>query len=1141
MKTLNRLILVNWYLLSATQIEIRGNAALVGANGSGKSSIIDAIQTLLLGGDQNHIRFNASATGKKSKRTLREYCLGIVRDPSAEDDENTAFAPRERAITYIVCSFFDDQTNEETVVGLALHASLLENSCHIAGRFIAPRLAVNLRDFIEDVGGNDKPIPWERVREELSRRCREQRKDLITPTDAISFVTRMGQELGNEGRSLEPKRFAKNLQNAITFAPIDDVSEFVRRYILEHKPIRVRDLQDSLRRYREIADKTREVKERIEALKVTLQFYLEANKCLLRAQQYDWVEKESAVARLGQQVAELEVAINSAQTALEELEKVKASLKLQREAQADRQAQIKAELMVDTAEARAKELQAQKENQELKRQQVTDALVAAHSNLSSIVTLHDYRDQCSVELCNRLDESAKLIPSRDSQNFVSWPDDPEAIMRLIQEMLPNLAEIQGNVSDAHQKLIAEQAGRNQKLVEMRSEISALEKGEAPLSTNTRRLIEILASHSITSTPLCDLIDVTDERWRDSVESFLSKNREALIVDPNHAVDAVRHYRREGKGLYGARVVNTRKTLEWQEKAEKGSLAEIIRTQNPHARAYVNRLLGRVMRVESEADLVRHDRAITTDGMVNSNGSVQRMQQERPLLGRNAREKRLKSMQAEFQSIAEIQTKAGKEVTRANALKDRLVVIASKWESIPDLRKSAAERAIAGKRIAEITEELASLDLSTTQGLRAELEAGQVKLEALDKNIQENDNTEIGLRTQLNNNSNTLGEANVKLQAANDERRMTEGRPGFNQEEASKLFEKLLAEATGDYKAVEGKARGRAEANRKDTVLRFADALQSLNDYAHRHSALLPGGGLPPEQRHAELSAWTQDNLKTLEETQLADLTKQAEDARTEAEKIFNSQFIGQLRDNLHKVADSLDELNRNLQKREFHGEVYRFKHWHAPDYEPIIRWVMAASEVDRENVGSLFDRTLSPDNEHYEGRRRIQELLLSTENTDALELKLADYRNYFQFDVEMKDVKGRSSTMLSKRLGKGSGGEHQTPFYVAISASLAATYRIDRGMDGQPRSGMALALFDEAFSKLDVQNTSNALQFLRDLGMQTLVAAPNEKYAPLAEEMDTMVNVYRDGDAVEIEVKHLKPAARALLAKDNPFKQANAQ
>lgn len=49
MKQLNRIILVNWYVLGAVEIPIKGNVAVVGPNGSGKSSLLDAIQTVLMG------------------------------------------------------------------------------------------------------------------------------------------------------------------------------------------------------------------------------------------------------------------------------------------------------------------------------------------------------------------------------------------------------------------------------------------------------------------------------------------------------------------------------------------------------------------------------------------------------------------------------------------------------------------------------------------------------------------------------------------------------------------------------------------------------------------------------------------------------------------------------------------------------------------------------------------------------------------------------------------------------------------------------------------------------------------------------------------------------------------------------------
>ena len=60
MKQLNRIVLVNWYVLGAVEVPIKGNVAIVGPNGSGKSSLLDAIQTILMGGHKRNLSFNAS-------------------------------------------------------------------------------------------------------------------------------------------------------------------------------------------------------------------------------------------------------------------------------------------------------------------------------------------------------------------------------------------------------------------------------------------------------------------------------------------------------------------------------------------------------------------------------------------------------------------------------------------------------------------------------------------------------------------------------------------------------------------------------------------------------------------------------------------------------------------------------------------------------------------------------------------------------------------------------------------------------------------------------------------------------------------------------------------------------------------------
>jgi uncharacterized protein YPO0396 len=142
------------------------------------------------------------------------------------------------------------------------------------------------------------------------------------------------------------------------------------------------------------------------------------------------------------------------------------------------------------------------------------------------------------------------------------------------------------------------------------------------------------------------------------------------------------------------------------------------------------------------------------------------------------------------------------------------------------------------------------------------------------------------------------------------------------------------------------------------------------------------------------------------------------------------------------------------------------------------------------------------------------------------------------FDVEMCDTEGTPTADLEHRIQKGSGGENQTPFYVAIGASLASAYRLKEEY-GKHHGGMSLAVFDEAFSKLSVATCHSCIEFLKNIQLQLLVAAPDEKYATMAEVMDTIVWVTRDGGTVETEVIFIKPAMRALLRSDNPYLKAS--
>ncbi len=81
MKMIKKLLLIHWHYFSHQLIELEDLNFLTGKNASGKSTIIDALQLLLLG-DTSGSFFNKAANGK-GNRSLRGYLMGELGDDEA--------------------------------------------------------------------------------------------------------------------------------------------------------------------------------------------------------------------------------------------------------------------------------------------------------------------------------------------------------------------------------------------------------------------------------------------------------------------------------------------------------------------------------------------------------------------------------------------------------------------------------------------------------------------------------------------------------------------------------------------------------------------------------------------------------------------------------------------------------------------------------------------------------------------------------------------------------------------------------------------------------------------------------------------------------------------------------------------------
>ena len=73
-----------------------------------------------------------------------------------------------------------------------------------------------------------------------------------------------------------------------------------------------------------------------------------------------------------------------------------------------------------------------------------------------------------------------------------------------------------------------------------------------------------------------------------------------------------------------------------------------------------------------------------------------------------------------------------------------------------------------------------------------------------------------------------------------------------------------------------------------------------------------------------------------------------------------------------------------------------------------------------------------------------------------------------------------------------SGGETQTPFYIAVLASFAQLYQVNNSSTLASNT-VRLVVFDEAFNKMDSDRIMESVRLLRKMGLQAIICTPPDK------------------------------------------------
>lgn len=1005
--------------------------------------------------------------------------------------------------TYIVLEFWDTRRRQPFLVGSVIDS--YASGEHDTPRFFkieGHRLSDDL--FLD----GDRPRSAREFRQVLARiggatlyaTAEQYRQDLLAKFGHLS------------------DRFFTLLVKALAFQPITDIRRFVYDYVLEARSINIEAMRENLQQYRQfelLAAQTREKISALEEIRSTFAEKLRVEEAIL-TQDYLILRarREAAAERweaLEQERAQLEQEVAAARAAREDIAK---ELGRARERQVELEAALRQNstyLLVDRLEReiralREREARLREEARALRERaaaeaaKLAEALALARENGSALGA--DPADpDVAASLAVLAGAADVWAPARQEQWSAPVPSaDLETLAAAAGVLADRAADRLHAIRAQSAALVDEQKRLEEDLRRLESRRLAYE----PYVDDLRRLIA--EETGVEARVLCELLEIPNEKWQNAVEGYLNTQRFDLIVPPEAFDTALAVYERRKHQfrLHSVGLVNTGRILAHGGDDIRGSLAEEVVTDDPYARAYINRLLGRVMKCESEQELKHHNLAITPTCMTYRNHTARQIPfhvYDVWYIGARALVRQRERKQARLAEVREGLAGLARVASLCERfrelLKDKSVlygdVVRPAWERVSALPALADE-------VAAKAAELERLDRSELEGLQRELLATRALVESLERQSDELWGREHRARARSE-------QVEIQLRAAEEERQVLtreleafaaaypdvagHGAVRYQEERRHRSNEAIVAGFTANRETLRTRAQ-----NLRDqlTRLRF--------EYNTRYQF---GGAPQADDNIAYEAEW-----RKLTESELPTYSERIAAAKAAAEQEFKEHFVYKLREQIEAAHEEFRRLNSVLREIPFGQDRYQFSVTANPSYKHFYDMLMDPMLLEGYN---LFNRDFQ---ERY-GAVVSELFSLILEGTEEEQLRnielFTDYRTYLDFDIRIDHGNGEHS-LFSKVCREKSGGETQTPYYVAMVASFLQVYR--------PRNedSIRLMMFDEAFNRMDPDRVENTLLFIRQVGLQVLAAAPTDKCEIIAPYMDTTLLVMRSGHRTWVEDYH---------------------
>lgn len=1089
-KVFTRMCLNNWGGIDHKVLEFHEYVNLFsGKSGSGKSTVMDAIQVILYGSFSPSF-LNKAADDAKNRRSVLSYLRGEQKDGSA-NRKDCDFC------SVIALEIEDTGTHITTCIGIAFEVrksdSEIKKFVYFSHSGKMPESEYLTEQGVCYSNQEIKKLVSDRTKSDDNRGKGEVNR--IYGSKEAYLGTLYDVILGY----IDQNRFITMEKSAIALKMTNGTGQFIRDYMFpKNTSNTIATISEQLDSYRQIKEKIEDLRKRIELLSE-----IQASGKELVRLQTDIVRAEAMIRCIG--IEDLRARIQAAEDDKRNL--------------AEKQEQCK---------KKVQELSASREEAQQKLIQVSADLKA--SDLGGKQQQYEELDERSRMLADNTRQWQKIL-----QGMKNWEEDDVITDYISNPVLNMIAELnQGRVTEElcqnlHLKI--ESAKQNiedevedyrdqrreigKQLKEKKRLVDDMKHDRKPYDENLRSARSALSQQlsdrygqTVKVQIFADLFDVQEEEWKNAIEGRMGRLKHSLITEPQYAHEAAVLFRNM-KQYENVDLINSKAIADSKPDCMEGSLYEAVKTQEAYVDVCLRRYLGHIIKCRSVEELEQVRDGVTPDCYSYSNFIFRHLKKKdyttRACIGRRVSKARLAEYEKDVEELSRQEMQLDDLLRRLKEARD--------FECLKDEPSHYVKLSRAGEELARVNKKKMELEetiRSLREGAYKELEEKEQSLQKQVKMVQEELDQTQGELARL---GSRIGE----LSGENESRRqqLEEKLQGYVPNEAleQEVWELLK------------KQSGQAVINRKkaevaDLEEKEQAQAETLRAARNRYIFAYPAGPF----NGAETS---NEAYEKLLEKYLTDFEPAYEEEfEKKCASIYKSlreNVIATIHGDIKAAKRHAYEINRLLRETNFSDSTYQIKIEPAKNENGQFFDMLMAEELDSKNLDNAgIDGQISfGEDAFYQKYEQKIKLLtdkfmppkdedehLRAQKRKEME-QYADYRNYLSFSMfeQVTDEHGNviRENFVDDMAGRDSGGEGQNPKYVALLAGFAMLYMQQSKRD----SKIKLVLLDEAFSKMDQERSAVCLKYARKMDLQLIVCVPDERLQSLIRNVDCVYGFRR--------------------------------